>query len=129
MEISRLSGVTAVDLLLCRRMIGYVESGEVGGSLTSWVANRIDRWLTAMKAVRSDNRHFPWVCVKGLQIDVVYLSCPPATSYLPPRGGGGGWAGSQPMSTAVHRSPNRLWRYNTVFNLRFAYMQTSLKNQ
>jgi hypothetical protein len=36
--------------------------------------------------------------------------------------GGGGWgevAGSQPMSTAVtvHRSPNKLWRSNSIFNL------------
>ncbi len=31
--------------------------------------------------------------------------------------GGGGVAGSQPMSTAVHRSPNKLWRYNSIFNL------------
>ncbi len=29
----------------------------------------------------------------------------------------GGVAGSQPMSTAVHRSPNKLWRSNAIFNL------------
>ncbi len=30
----------------------------------------------------------------------------------------GGVAGSQPMSTAVHRSPNKLWRSNSIlFNL------------
>jgi hypothetical protein len=35
-----------------------------------------------------------------------------------PKGGGrGGVAGSQPMSTAVHRSPNNLWRSNSIFNL------------
>ncbi len=28
-----------------------------------------------------------------------------------------GVAGFQPMSTAVHRSPNILWRSNSVFNL------------
>ncbi len=28
-----------------------------------------------------------------------------------------GVAGSQPMSTAVHRSPNKLWRSNSIFNL------------
>jgi hypothetical protein len=32
-------------------------------------------------------------------------------------GGGGGIAGSQPTSTAVHRSPNKLWRFNSIFNL------------
>ncbi len=31
--------------------------------------------------------------------------------------GGGGVAGSQPMSTAVHRSPNKLWRSNSFFSL------------
>jgi hypothetical protein len=29
----------------------------------------------------------------------------------------GGVAGSLPMSTAVHRSPNKLWRSNSIFNL------------
>jgi hypothetical protein len=32
-------------------------------------------------------------------------------------GGGGGMAGSQPTITAVHRSPNKLWRSNSIFNL------------
>ncbi len=35
----------------------------------------------------------------------------------PNAGGGEGVAGSQPMSTAVHRSPNKLWRSNSIFNL------------
>jgi hypothetical protein len=29
----------------------------------------------------------------------------------------GGVAGSQPMSTHVHRSQNKLWRSNSIFNL------------
>ncbi len=33
--------------------------------------------------------------------------------------GRGGVAGSQPMSTAVHRSPNKLWISNSIFNLWF----------
>ncbi len=33
------------------------------------------------------------------------------------RGGGRGGAGSQPMGTAVHRSPNKLWRSNSIFNM------------
>ncbi len=40
-----------------------------------------------------------------------------ALVYEPICGGRGGLAGSQPMSTAVHRSPNKLWRSNSVFNL------------
>ncbi len=31
--------------------------------------------------------------------------------------GGGGVAGSQPISTALHRSPNKLWRSNLIFDL------------
>ncbi len=41
-----------------------------------------------------------------------------ALVYEPKCGGGGGVAGSQPMSTAVvHRSPNKFWRSNSIFNL------------
>jgi hypothetical protein len=40
-----------------------------------------------------------------------------ALVYEPKCGGRGGVAGSQPMSTAVHRSPQKLWRSNTIFNL------------
>ena len=32
-------------------------------------------------------------------------------------GGGGGVAGSQPMSTAVHKSPHKVLRSNYIFNL------------
>jgi hypothetical protein len=35
----------------------------------------------------------------------------------PNAGGERGVAGSQPMSGAVHRSPNKLWRSNSIFNL------------
>jgi hypothetical protein len=42
--------------------------------------------------------------------------------YEPKCGGGGcGVAESQPMSTAVHRSPNKLWRSNSIFNLCLKY--------
>jgi hypothetical protein len=38
--------------------------------------------------------------------------------YEAKRGGGGGWGvmGSQPKSTAVRRSPKKLWRSNSIFN-------------
>ncbi len=36
-----------------------------------------------------------------------------------PKCGGRGWvAGPQPIGTAVNRSPNTLWRSNSIFNLR-----------
>ncbi len=47
---------------------------------------------------------------RGLQRDV-YLDWPIAPSYMSPNAGGGGAggdAGSKPMSTAVHRSPDKL---------------------
>jgi hypothetical protein len=34
-----------------------------------------------------------------------------------PKCGGGGVTGSQSVSTAVHRSPNKLWRSNSIFYL------------
>jgi hypothetical protein len=37
--------------------------------------------------------------------------------YEPKWGGRGGVAGSQPTSTAVQRSTNKLWRSNSIFNL------------
>ncbi len=55
---------------------------------------------------------------RGSQRDVVYLVWPiGAIVYEPKCGGKGGVAGPQPMSTAVHRSPNKLWRSNSIFNL------------
>ncbi len=59
---------------------------------------------------------------RGLQRDVIYIGWPETNStlvYEPKCGGRGRVAGSQPMSTAVHRSPNKLWRSNSIFNLRF----------
>ena len=43
-----------------------------------------------------------------------------ALVYEPKCGGRGGVCGAsaQPMSTAVNRSPNKLWRSNSIFNLR-----------
>ncbi len=55
---------------------------------------------------------------RGLQRDVVFFAWPIAPSYMSPNAGGrGGVARSQPMSTAVHRSPNKLWRSNSIFYL------------
>jgi hypothetical protein len=44
-------------------------------------------------------------------------SAPRIYIYEPKCGGKGGVAGSQPMSTAVHRIPNKLWRSKSLFNL------------
>ncbi len=47
-----------------------------------------------------------------------YLGRPIAPSYMSPNvGGRGGVAASQPMSTAEHRSQNKLWRSNSICNL------------
>jgi hypothetical protein len=57
----------------------------------------------------------------GIQRDVVYLGSP---LYISPKNSGeGGVAGSRPMSAAVHRSPNKLWRSNSIFNLRLKLRQ------
>ncbi len=52
---------------------------------------------------------------RGLQRDVVYLGWPIAPSYEPKCRERGGVTWSQPMSTAVHRTPNKLWRSNSIF--------------
>jgi hypothetical protein len=39
------------------------------------------------------------------------------------KGETGGVAGSQPMSIAVHRSPNKLWRANSIFHICFKYIR------
>ena len=64
-----------------------------------------------------------YIDARGLQRDVVYLGWPIAPSSISPKGGWrGGCAGSQPMSTAVHRSPNKLWRSNSIYNLWFTLL-------
>jgi hypothetical protein len=45
---------------------------------------------------------------RSAQRDVVYFGRPIAPSYMSPNAGGGGVAESQPMSTVVPRSPNKL---------------------
>ncbi len=45
-----------------------------------------------------------------------------ALIYEPKCVGRGGVAGSQPVSTAVHRSPNKVWRSNSIFNLFFLWI-------
>ncbi len=51
-----------------------------------------------------------------MQRDVVYLGWPIAPSYIEPKcGGRWGVAGSQPMRTAVRKSPNKLCR--STYNL------------
>ncbi len=56
---------------------------------------------------------------RGLQRDVVYLGWPLAASHMIQKAGGGEELQglSQPMSAAVQRRPNKLWRSNSIFNL------------
>ncbi len=61
------------------------------------------------------------LCVRRLERDVVYLGWPITLSYEPKCGGREGVSGSQSMSSAVHRSPNKLWRSNSIFNLCYLY--------
>ncbi len=60
----------------------------------------------------------------GLQRDVVHFWLTnSALVYEPKCGGKGVVAGSQPMSTAVHRNPNKLWRSSSIFNLSLEEMR------
>ncbi len=53
-----------------------------------------------------------WMCAKTFMSNSALV-------YEPKCGGRGEVAGpgSQPMSTSVHRSPNKLWKPNSIFNL------------
>jgi hypothetical protein len=59
----------------------------------------------------------PILSLRGLQRDVVYLDWPIAPSYTSPNARRRGVEGSQPVSTAVLRSPSKPWRSNSIFNL------------
>ncbi len=52
-----------------------------------------------------------------------------ALVYEPKCGGGGGFAGPQSTSTAVHRSPNKLWRSNSSLYLIYGCSFPSLKKR
>jgi len=53
------------------------------------------------------------------------LAEPIAPSYMSPDEGEGGVAGPQPMSTPVHKGPNKLWKSNSIFNLCTEYFKNS----
>jgi hypothetical protein len=65
-------------------------------------------FLMCSKSIRRRNFNAHLLSARGLQRDVVCLDRPIPPSYEPKcggRDGGGGVAGSQPMSTAVHMEP------------------------
>ncbi len=63
----------------------------------------------------------------GLQRDVVYLDWPIKPSYMSPNAGVGGGRGGCGVSaneySCIHRSPNKLWRSNSLFYLWFTQRQ------
>ncbi len=89
-----------------------------GGHLRSGPGQRTSGFAHVSKMTEETRLCF---CpLRGLQRDVVYLGWPIAPSYMSPNAGEGGElrpAGPPPMSSAVHRSQNKLWRYNSIFNL------------
>jgi hypothetical protein len=54
---------------------------------------------------------------RGLQNVIYFGLTNSALVYEPKCGRKGGVAGSQPMRNSVHRSPTKLWRSNSIFNL------------
>ncbi len=60
---------------------------------------------------------FTYCLARVLQRDVVYLGWQIAPCIWAQMRGEGVIAGSQPMSTAAHRSSNKLWGSNSIFNL------------
>ncbi len=63
---------------------------------------------------------------RGLQGDVVYLSCPIASLVYEPKCGlrGGGLGGLSQWVQLWTWSPNKLWRSNSIFNLWWYYFHS-----
>ncbi len=69
-----------------------------------------NRWDLVIRIVKQDQSYFAVIAMGYKEMSSVL--------YEPTgRGERGGVAGSQPMSTAVQRSTNKLWRSNFIFNL------------
>ncbi len=70
-----------------------------------WAAlTRIPKWIVGPRRLPRDD---------------LYLGWPIAPSYMSPNAGVGGSCGvsANEYRTAVHRSPNKLWGSNSIFNL------------
>ncbi len=68
---------------------------------------------------KNQKRKISWHCpfkYKVMLRAVVYLGWPIAPSYMSPNAGGVGGVSANEHS--VHRSSNKLWRSNSIFNLR-----------
>ncbi len=96
-----------------------MRGGEGWGELRGLSCNEYNCVVTwsPNKVWRSNSIFNLCLASRDLQRDVVCLSWPTAPSYMSPNAGESGVAVSQPMRTDVHRSPNKLWRSNSIFNL------------
>jgi hypothetical protein len=102
-----------IDQLWQSKLIIVSEKAVCCLQCCSHLVRLISQW-------NSDTRgksELPWITRRGLQRDVVYLGWPIAPLYMSPNKGGGGSCGVSANETAVHRSPNKLWRSNSIFNL------------
>ncbi len=76
--------------------------------------SRVKTCLQTRQKIPIWGKYSPNSECRGLHRETVYLGWPIAPAYGSPNAGG--VARSQPMSSAVHMEPIRLWRSNSMFN-------------
>ena len=106
------------DTLACGGGVGGPNSDEGTDTLVLYVYYNPSRICPLHSSYVAPSTLFPArLASRGLQRYVVYLGWPIAPSCMSPNAGRGGDMGSQPMRIAVDRSPNKVWRSNSIFNL------------
>ncbi len=76
-------------------------------------------WTLLSRVVKKPSSHL-WNVARGSHSDHVYLGWPVSPSYMSPNAGGWGERGLRGLSLWVQlytRSPNKLWRSYSIFNL------------
>ncbi len=107
------------------RQGGRLEEGVAALlTLLSGISPELDKFLLlliGLLAVELDLQSLFWLhvlcCSKGVTKRCLLSWLTNSAVAYETKCGGGELRGSQPRSTAIHRSPNKLWRFNTIFNL------------
>ncbi len=118
------------DLRFCMDFLKHGEGGMVFGVWFSMVfllsplqctcskfTGEIVRGCVSLKKYKSQGRAVEAEGCKEMSSNLADQKRPRIWAQMRARVGGGRVAGSQPMITAVHRRPNKLWRSKLIFIL------------